>query len=186
MLGGGDGVRGGGVDDQAPVLGGRLQVHIVDPDPGPAHHLQPPLGRLEHLPRHLRPAPHDQRVHVRDLRAQLLGRQVEQALHPPVAAQDVQPRLSQLLGDQDRRPVRRAGPAGLGAAPRFGRRRRRRLRLRRFGGFESIGNDRRAAGVAATRAGELQGDRRGGGGGGGGGEGEELRLRLMGSRRRRD
>lgn len=102
MLGGGDGVGGGRVHHKATELGGRLQVDIVDPHPSPADHLEPPLGRLEHLPRHLRPAPNHQRVHQRDLGTQLLRRQVVRALHLREAAEQLEPGLAELLRDQHR------------------------------------------------------------------------------------
>nr|GMC78032.1 small nuclear ribonucleoprotein E-like [Ipomoea batatas] len=67
MLGGGDGVSGGSVHHETAELSGGLQIHIVNPDAGPPDHLEAALGRLKHLARDLRPAPHDQRVKLRDL-----------------------------------------------------------------------------------------------------------------------
>jgi hypothetical protein len=55
----------GGVRDDHPVVGRRVDVDVVDPDPRPADDHQPG-GRLEHLAGDVRPRPDDQRVGVRD------------------------------------------------------------------------------------------------------------------------
>ncbi len=59
------------VHDHDAPLGRRLDVHVVDADPGPADHLQP-RRRGQRLCRHLGRAPDDQRVQVADLGDQLV------------------------------------------------------------------------------------------------------------------
>lgn len=103
MLGGRHRVRGRRVDDEAPVLRRRLQIDIVDPDAGPSDDLQPPSRRLEHLLRHLRPAPHDQRVAERDLRAELLGGEIVRAVDVREASEEIEAGISELLRHEDRR-----------------------------------------------------------------------------------
>lgn len=103
MLGGRHRVRSRRVDDEAPVLRRRLQIDIVDPNAGPPDHLQPATRRLEHLLRHLSPAPYDQRVAEGDLRAELLGREIVRAVDVREASEEIETGLSELLGDEDRR-----------------------------------------------------------------------------------
>ncbi|URE39556.1 hypothetical protein MUK42_35645 [Musa troglodytarum] len=122
VLGRGDSVRRGRVDDEAPALGGGVEIHIVDPHPGPAHHLETTPRGIEHLPRHLRPAPHDQRVTERDLGAEILGREVIRAVHVGELPEQRQPGLPELLGHQNGGPCRRLDPESPGRAPRVGRR----------------------------------------------------------------
>jgi hypothetical protein len=115
VLGGGDGVGGGRVDDEAAGLGGGLEVDVVDADSRPADDAEPAARRLEHLPRDARRAAHHQRVHERHLGAELLRRELVGAVHVRELAQKVQPRGAQLLRDQHRRapapcPRRRHGP----------------------------------------------------------------------------
>lgn len=101
VLSGRNGVGGRCVHDQAPVLRRRGQIHIIDPYAGPSHHLQPPGGGLEHLPVDLGPAPDDQRVAERDLGAELLGGEVVGAVDVGEVLEEGEPRLPQLLGDED-------------------------------------------------------------------------------------
>jgi len=122
VLCGGDGVGGGRVDDEASRLGGRLEVDIVDADTGPPDDAEPAARGLEHLPRHLRPAAHHQRVHERHLGAELLRRELVGAVHVGERAQQVQPRGAQILRDQYRRPAaRRRGRRGHGHQSGTGR-----------------------------------------------------------------
>ena len=109
VLGGGDRVGGGRVDDEAAGLGGRLEVDIVDPDAGAADDPEPAARGLEHLPRDARPAAHHQRVDERDLGAELLRRELVRAVHVRERAQQVQPGGAQLLRDKHRRPPGRRG-----------------------------------------------------------------------------
>jgi len=44
VLGGGDGVGGGRIDNEAAVLGGGGQIHIVDSDASSADYLEPAAG----------------------------------------------------------------------------------------------------------------------------------------------
>lgn len=81
VLGRGDGVRRGRVDDEAPVLGGGGEIDVVDPDPGAPHDAEPSPGCLEHVAPHLGPRPHDERVAERDLGAELLGGEAVGAVH---------------------------------------------------------------------------------------------------------
>jgi hypothetical protein len=126
VLGGGDGVGGGRVDDEAAGLGGGLEVDVVDADSRPADDAEPAARRLEHLPRDARRAAHHQRVHERHLGAELLRRELVGAVHVRELAQKVQPRGAQLLRDQHRR-----APA---PCPRRRRRHGPRRRGRRCGG----------------------------------------------------
>ena len=48
LLGGREDVRLGGVDHHDPALGGRVDVDVVEPDAGPAHHDEVGAGR-QHL-----------------------------------------------------------------------------------------------------------------------------------------
>ncbi|CAA6670299.1 unnamed protein product [Spirodela intermedia] len=67
-----DSVRRRGVDHKAAELSGSLKINVVDANSSSADDFQPPLRGLKHLPRHLGPAPHDQRVAEGDLGAELL------------------------------------------------------------------------------------------------------------------
>lgn len=112
MLGSGHGICSRRVDDQASILSGGLQIHIVDPNSGASHHLELPLGGLEHLPRDLGPAPHDQCVAAGDFLTELLWREIVEALHVPELAEHLEPSLSELLGDEYGRLGSRIGRFG--------------------------------------------------------------------------
>lgn len=62
MLGGGDGVGGGGINDEAAVLGGGGQIHVVDSDAGSSNDLEPSGGGLENLAGDLGAATDDEGV----------------------------------------------------------------------------------------------------------------------------
>lgn len=111
MLGGGDGVGRRSINNQAAKLGGGAQIHIINPNAGSANDLQPPAGGLEHLAADLGAAPDNQSVAERDLGAELLGAQVIRAVHVGELLQEVEPRLAELLGDED---------GGLGVESRCG------------------------------------------------------------------
>ena len=103
VLGGGDGVSRGRVDYQATVLGGRRQIHIVDPDAGSSNHLEPPSGRFKHLAANLRSAPNDDRITERDLGAELFGTEIVRAIHVSELFEKLQPSLAELLRNQNSR-----------------------------------------------------------------------------------
>lgn len=110
MLGGGDGVGRGSIDDEAAVLRGGGEVDIVDPHAGATHDLEPPLRRLEHVAPDLRAAPHDEGVAERHLPAQLVVGEAVGAVDVGELAEELQAGLAQLLGDENRRFARgRAG-----------------------------------------------------------------------------
>lgn len=118
MLGGGDGVGGGRIDHEAPVLRGGRDVHVVDPHAGAAHDLEPPAGRLEDLAGDPGAAPDDEGVAEGDLGAQLLRAQVVGAVDVGEGPEEVEARIAELLGDEDGglRAQERAHREGRGAA----------------------------------------------------------------------
>ncbi|RDX79026.1 hypothetical protein CR513_40599, partial [Mucuna pruriens] len=103
VLGGGDGVGSGRIDDQAAMLGGGGQIDVIDSDAGSAYDLEPAGGGLEDLARDLGAAAHDERVAERDLCAEFLGTEVVGAIHVGEVLQKLQPCFAQLLRDQHRR-----------------------------------------------------------------------------------
>jgi len=131
VLGGGDGVGRGRVDDEAPDLGRGLEVDVVDPDARASHHPQPAPPRLQHLPRHLGAAPHDERVELGHLGEELGRGHAVGALHVRELPQHGEPGLAQLLRHQHRGlgPQRAVGPGPRDPV----RRRLRRLRHGRRG-----------------------------------------------------
>lgn len=120
VLGRGDGVRRGRVDDEAPVLGGGGEIDVVDPDPGAPHDAEPSPGCLEHVAPHLGPRPHDERVAERDLGAELLGGEAVGAVHVGEPPEQLEPRGAELLGHEHRRLPRYGTRGGGEAAPARG------------------------------------------------------------------
>lgn len=102
MLSGGDGVGGGRIDDQAAVLGGGGQIHIIDSDTGSSDDFQPASGGLKDLARDLGAAAHDEGVAERDLGAELLGAEVVGAVDVGEVLEQLQPRVAELLRDEHR------------------------------------------------------------------------------------
>lgn len=143
VLGGGDCVGGRSIDDKAAKLSGGLQINIVDPNAGPSNHLEPALRRLEDLARDLSPAPNDQRVEPRDLRAELLRRQVVGAIDVAESSEHLQSRLSELLGDEHSRLRKRNGAEIRGGGDGS------------VGGFKRLENapDEKAIGIRRSRNG---------------------------------
>lgn len=146
MLGGGDCVGRGSIHHKAAKLSGGLQIHVVYPNTGPSDDLEAALSGLEHLAGDLGPAPDDQRVELRDLRAELLRRQVVGAIHVSEPPEQLQPRLSQLLGDEHSRLGKRNGveirSGGNGSV----------------GGFKRLENapDNKAIRIRGSRKGEVE------------------------------
>ena len=103
MLRSGDGVGSGRIHHEAAVLGRRGQIHVIDPDAGPADDLEPPGGGLEDVAVDLGPAPDDERVAERDLGAELLGAEVVGAIDVGELLEEAQAGLAELLRDEDRR-----------------------------------------------------------------------------------
>ena len=91
------------IHHQTPVLRRRRQIHIINPHAGASNDFQPPSTRFKHFSTHFRPAPHNQRITQRDLRAQLLRTQIIRAIHVGEAFEEIEPRLSEFLGDEDGR-----------------------------------------------------------------------------------
>ncbi|KAL0414975.1 UNVERIFIED_CONTAM: hypothetical protein Slati_3329400 [Sesamum latifolium] len=117
MLGGSNGICSRRIDHQTPELGGRLQIHIINPNTRASDDLEPALGCFKHLARHLGPTPHNQRVALGDLGAQILLRQIVQTLNIAVAPQQMEAGFSEFLGDQNSRLLRLGKPiriSGLG------------------------------------------------------------------------
>lgn len=189
VLGRGDGVRRGCVDDEAPVLGGGGEIDVVDPDPGAPHDAEPSPGCLEHVAPHLGPRPHDERVAERDLGAELLGGEAVGAVHVGEPPEQLEPRGAELLGHEHRR------------LPRYGTRGGLRRRRGRRGGRRGRGGGGEAAPArGAEREAEERGRHRSvvvvgreedavvGGGGGGLGRrrhGEEEGFGVFGGNRGR-
>lgn len=101
MFGSGHRVRGGRVDNEAAMLSGGGEVHIVDPDPGAPDDPKPTAGGLEDVAADLGAAPHDESVAERDLGTELLGGEVVGAVDVREALEEVQPTPAEFLGDQD-------------------------------------------------------------------------------------
>jgi hypothetical protein len=167
VLRGGDGVGGGRVDDEAPVLGGGGEVDVVDPDPRAADDAEPTPGRLEDVASDLGPGPDDERVAEGDLGAEVLGGEAVGAVDVGELPQQGEARGAELLGDEDRglpRDGSRGGGVGGGGRRRGGRGRDRgRGEARRaLGvGVGLAGRRRRSAGSEAVRF-EGTGKKRGG------------------------
>jgi hypothetical protein len=144
MLGGGDGVGSGRVDDEASVLGGGGKVDVVDADAGAADDAEPAPGRLEDVAADLGPGPDDERVAERDLGTEVLGGEAVGAVDVGEFPQQRKPRGAELLGHEHRRLPRGGGLEG-------GRRRR--------GGRGSGGGEARALGVGVGMRAEREAER---------------------------
>lgn len=103
MLGSGDGIGSGGIDDEASMLGGGSEVDVVDTDACAANDLETAGGGLEDLAADLGAAPDDEGVAERDLGAELFGAEVVGAVHVGEATKEVEPGFTQLLGYEDSR-----------------------------------------------------------------------------------
>ncbi len=101
MLGGGDDVGVGGVDDHDPPPGGRLDVDVVEPDARPSDHDEV-AARLEDLLGDVGLGADHEGVRPLDGLEQGFGGELE--LHVdrvPGVAHPGQPAIGQLLGDED-------------------------------------------------------------------------------------
>lgn len=166
MLGGGDGISGGRVDDEAPMLGGGGEVNVVDPDAGAADDAEPSPGRLEDVAADLGAGPDDERVAERDLGAEVLGGEAVGAVDVGELPQQREPRGAELLGHEHRglpRDGSRGG--GLGGG-----------RRRRGGRGGDRGGEARALGVGVGLRAEREADGGGRGGGAGAARGREERA----------
>ena len=96
-----DGVAGRGVEHRHPTAGGRRHVDVVDPDAGPADHLEARRG-LQQLGRNARPAAHDPALHIgyRLVQAITLERSVDLHLETPAREQVDRLRID-LVADQN-------------------------------------------------------------------------------------
>ena len=104
VLGGGDRVRPGGIEDHDAPLGRRGHVDVVGAHARARHHPQrPPRG--QQVGGHPRLAAHDQRVVARQGAAQLVGREPGAHVDRGLAPQDRQPLLRQRVADQDLVPL---------------------------------------------------------------------------------
>lgn len=103
MLGGGDGIGSGGIDDEASMLGGGGEVDVVDANACASDDLEASGGGLEDLAADLGAAPDDDGVAERDLGAELFGAEVVGAVHVGEATKEVEPGFAQLLGYEDSR-----------------------------------------------------------------------------------
>ena len=115
----GDDGRVGRVGDDDPAPGGRVDVDVVDPDPGAADHLQA-VGLLDQLGGQLRRRADDDRVVVADRRCEV---RVAVDVDVEVLAQELDPRLGDRLPDEDSRlhaatGAAYASSAAVVAAPR--------------------------------------------------------------------
>ena len=121
MLGRRDDVPRRGVDHQDPELGRRLQVDVVEADPGPADDLQL-LACRQQLPVDLRGRPDDEGVVAPDLGEELLPREPRLHLAKETGlGEDRQAGFRERLGDEDLLlrgvlPGHALAPAGAAAA----------------------------------------------------------------------
>lgn len=97
MLGRGDGIGRGRIDDEAAVLGSGGEIDVVDPDAGAADYLEAAGGGLEDLSGDLGAAPDDEGVAEGDLSAELLLAEVVGAVDVGEAPQELKPGLTELL-----------------------------------------------------------------------------------------
>jgi hypothetical protein len=100
VLRGGDDVRLRRVGDDDAALGGRLDVDVVDPDPGAPDHAQV-VGLLDQLRGQLRGRPDQDRVVVADALGQLLVAPVDPEVDVEALAQEVHAGVGELLLDED-------------------------------------------------------------------------------------
>ena len=116
LLGRGDDGRVGRVRDDDPAPGRRVDVDVVDADPGAADHLQP-VGALDQLGGQLRRRADDDRVVVADRLGEV---RVAVDVDVEVLAQELDPRLGDRLADEDARTLltRAAGAAYASSAAR--------------------------------------------------------------------
>lgn len=101
MLGGSNGVGGGGIDDQAAEFGGGLQIDIVNSNTGTADDLQTAIGSLEDLSGDFGAAADDEGVAEGDLGAEVVGGQIVGAIHVAKGAEELEAGISELLGDEN-------------------------------------------------------------------------------------
>ncbi|GMP24581.1 hypothetical protein CsSME_00001798 [Camellia sinensis var. sinensis] len=83
-------IRSRRTHNKASKLSSSLEIDIVDPNTSPSHHLQSPIRSLKNLPRHFCPTPHDQRIELRDLRAQIFGREIIETLNVAEASNELE------------------------------------------------------------------------------------------------
>ena len=102
LLRGRDDGRVGRVRDDDPAVGRRIDVDVVDPDAGPADHLQP-AGALDQVGGQLGRRADDDRVVVAD-RLREIGVAVD--VDVEVLAEELDARLGDRLADEDPRPLR--------------------------------------------------------------------------------
>ena len=99
----------------------RLDVDVVQPDPGACDHLQIGPGR-EDLRRHLGPAPHDERVVRADRSGEITIGELGPDVDLEVLPEQIETLLGQLFGDHDPHGVTdswKICSAATTAAPRF-------------------------------------------------------------------
>ena len=110
VLGRGDRVRLRGVDDEDPALCRGVDVDVVDAGAGTPDHAQA-VGALDQLGRHLGAGADQQRVELGDPLGEPVRVELVAELDLEVAPQQLDPRLGDLLGDENSRHVP-AGGAG--------------------------------------------------------------------------
>ena len=121
LLGGADDVGLRRVDHHDAAARGGFDVDVVQADPRARHHLQLWRGG-EHLVGDLRGAADDERVVGRDLGREVAPGEVGANVHLEVLAEQLQPLLGELLGDEDPHEARdsmKTVSAAATAAPRF-------------------------------------------------------------------
>lgn len=101
MLGGSNGVGGGGIDDQAAEFGGSLQIDIVNSNTGTADDLQTALSSLEDLSGDFGATADDEGVAEGDLGAEVVGGQIVGAIDVGKGAEELEAGFSELLGDKN-------------------------------------------------------------------------------------
>ena len=121
LFGGADDVGLRRVDHHDAAARGGFDVDVVQADPRARHHLQLWRGG-EHLVGDLRGAADDERVVGRDLGREVAPGEVGAHVHLEVLAEQLQPLLGELLGDEDPHEARdsmKTVSAAATAAPRF-------------------------------------------------------------------
>ncbi|KAI8010663.1 hypothetical protein LOK49_LG06G00449 [Camellia lanceoleosa] len=78
------------IHNKASKLSSILEIDIVDPNTSPSYHLQSAIRSLKNLPRHFRPTPHDQRIELRDLCAQIFAREIIKTLNIAEASKELE------------------------------------------------------------------------------------------------
>lgn len=103
MLGRRNSIGSGRIDDEAAMLGGGGKIDIVDADASAADDLEAADGGFEDLSGDFGAATDDQGVAEGDLGAEFLVAEVVGAVDVGEAPQELEPGLTELLRDEDRR-----------------------------------------------------------------------------------